>query len=347
MKTIRRILTWSLIAIALQFSVYYYIDNFYLAAATSYQEVKVDNNNEINSSLDLPIPTGAEQVSVSYDGNYAAYYADNLLKVIDTQTGRTNKVELEMGATLSYYEWLPDRNRLIIAERFLAAGQSYLEFLSYDAQRGEKASINDNHNELLRIDLADNQAKVEDIALSTLTHTMYVKLVDSQQQNSIYSINVMNQLKKLSRINGIIGSISVVPHETRLIYEDLYRGKVVADQKGDIEIAGAEKPCLLSIDNDDIIYIGSMEDNLVRKIFYGKLEDPCQQWKSVQLKDPVSKENIHITGEGKIYMDDYVHNVLINVLSNQQTPYSGKFLQIYSNGLVSLDNGKLVRTILN
>ena len=344
MKLIRTILLWSLLAIALQMIGYYYLDHFYLTAETNYQEVKVDNDErgDLNQAQ-VKIPLEAEKISLSSDGKYVAYYENRVMKVVNTENGSFNYIVLE--GELAYYKWLPDRDIMIIAEKYLGEQEISLRFLSYDAQKDRESKLLDDSGEILKITLPDAQAGIDKITLSPLTHIMYVKVISNNQRSNIYSINVMNQLKRITTASDKIGNILITPHGTRLIYEELSSEKIMVSRSDTLEIGEGVRLCLVAADDEDRVYLGQLEDNQVTQIFYGNLDTPSHLWKSLDLPRPVAKEAIQVTKDGQVYLNDSLKGLVVNALSGKETVYQGQFLQTYDDGIASLVNGKLVKTL--
>lgn len=344
MKLIRTILLWSLLAMALQVVGYYYLDHFYLTAETSYQEEKVDSEEKENyNNVQVKVPLEAEKVSLSSDGKYLAYYENSIVKVVNTENSSLNYIVLE--GELAYYKWLPDRDIMIIAEKYWGQQEACLRFLSYDAQKDRESKLLDSSGEALKITLSNAQPVVDNITLSPLTHIMYVKVTSPGQRSNIYSINVMNQLKKVTTSSDKIGNILITPHGTRLIYEELETEKIMVSRSDILEIDGGKRLCLVATDDDDRIYLGQLEDNRVTQIFYGSLDTPTHLWQNLYLPRPVAKEAIQVTKDGQVYLNDSSKGIIVNALSGKETVYQGQFLQTYDDGIASLFDGKLVKTL--
>lgn len=343
MKKIEMIVLWSLLAIALQVLGYYYLDQVYLTAETRYQEIKVSNEKkEVSNQVQVKIPGGSEKISLSSDGKYVAYSENAVIKVLDTENDSFNYLILE--GEISYYKWLPDRDIMIVAEKYSQEGNQVLRFLSYDAQRDRESKLLDGSGEILKIPLPNAEAGIADITLSPLTHIMYVKVTSDDQKSHVYSINVMNQLKRLKTASDAIGNIFIPPHGTRLIYEELETERIMVSGSDNLQIDSAEKLALLGVDSEDRIYLGKLEDNQVTQIFYGNLDTPTEFWPTIRLPQSVTKEAIQLTKDGQIYLNDFSKRVIFNVRSGKETAYQGEFIQLYDTGIAALVNGKLVKT---
>jgi len=55
-------------------------------------------------------------INVSYNASYISYFSNNELYVVNTITGKSVVVDSSNGVKISFYKWLPDRNRMLICE---------------------------------------------------------------------------------------------------------------------------------------------------------------------------------------------------------------------------------------
>lgn len=346
MRIIKTIFLWTFLALILQLAGYFYLDQFYLAGDLNYKEVKVDTSGRIVSKENIFLPYRAERISFSHDGKYVSFQEGGRLQTIDTTTGQNREVTWPQAEEIAYYKWLPDRDRMIVVAKSPDTnGSGYLlQFFSYDADRNEKIMIYGDNGEILQFPLADNEAKVDDIALSTLTHTMYCKIRDRWNNDSLYSINVMNQVSQIRTISNKIGNLFVIPHEVRTVYEVLNRGQVWVSRSGSLNIPGIDKPSLIGVDQDDNIYIGGMENERIKIILFGKYDSPLEDWQTIALPYDVPKQDIYLTNSGKVYLDR--GQQVTNLLTGKTSSYQGQLLQIGDGWLASLKDGRLVKIYL-
>lgn len=340
MKIFKRIIVWGLLSVIIQLSGLLYVNNYLLSTNTDeITSKKVDiTTKQEEKNIDVVIPATAKHVSVSYDGGYTAYYEGEILHIINNKTGQNKEVNFKDGNKISFYKWLPDRNRMLITEKSQTKITDNLKLSYYDVDKGEKVEVKD-------LATVDNKSEVEDIKLSTLTNVIYVKVAHIGNRSSIYRINIMNEMKKIETKGYLIGSIYVIPHEDKMVYEDLTYNKIYATNTTEpLNFKNVTKPVLLGIDDDDRIYVGQMEGNKVIKIYYGLVKDATSNWKTVELKEAVDKEDIYISSEGKVYINDDLKGVITDITSSNTLTYQGRFLQMYEGGVATISQGKLIRT---
>lgn len=339
MKILKRILIWVAISIALQFSILLYVNNYMLTERTNYKSKKVEKKDEAKPDANVKLPDGVDDINVSFDGKYVAYYEDEVLKVVNTKTAEVKKVQFEDGVQVSFYKWLPDRNRMLIAEKVTTNSGSGFKLSYYDIDKDIKEDIKN-------LTWADQRSEVEDIQVSTLTNVIYVKVAHSGKRSSIYWLNIMKEMRKVDTNAYLIGKIRSIPHSDNLVYEDLAYHKigVTNSTKYSLYIKGVDNPCLLGIDGEDKIYIGKVENDKVTAIYSGKLSDDTSTWNMTSLKDSMDPEDIYIGQGGNVYLNDGLKGILTEMSTGKETIYQGKLIQMYDDGIASISNGNLIKT---
>lgn len=339
MKIIKRIVIWSMLSLALQMSGFYYINKYYLSDETHITVSKLQKNTTTEKSTEVSVPNGAENISASYNGKYVAYYDSGVLKVVDMSTGNVNTVDFDSGVDVSYFKWLSDRNRMLIAEKHKTSSGTTFELSYYDVDKDAKDTITE-------LTWAGKNAEVSDIEASPLTNMIFIKIALNDTQSSIYSLNIMGNKNKVTTVVNTIGNICIVPHVDKLYYEDAQNDRVYATgTKGKMVIGSSDKLALLSIDSNDNVYIGELaDDGTIKRIYYGQAGAATSTYGYVDLTAPVMKEDICISSEGKIYITDNFKGILTEFATGKQYTFKGNFIQVYDNGIVSLSDNKVVKT---
>lgn len=76
------------------------------------------------------------------------------------------------------------------------------------------------------------------------------------------------------------------------------------------------------------------------------IENISYKWDRIALDKSVDKKDIFISREGKVYINDNLKGVVIELSSNTEIKYKGTFLQMYDGGIASISDGKLIETLL-
>lgn len=342
MKVLKKVVLWVIISLTLQLSGLFYANKYILTSDTSpIKTKKIANKTTKSPEIKVDIPDDAKNISLSYDGRFVAYYQDEDLKVIDTKNAQEKNVDFGDDVQVSFYKWLSDRNRMLIAEKSNSKFASNFKLAYYDVDKNVKEDVKD-------LDWADKKSEVADIQASPLTNVIYVKVANGGERSSIYWVNIMKELKKVETKAYVIGKIRIIPHEDKLVYEDLTYHKIYAtDQEQSIDVNGVNNPSLLGIDDNDTIYIGESDGDKVSKIFYGGIKEDTSTFNSINLNGSVDKDDIYVNSEGNVYINDNFKGIMTELKSGKQYKYPGTFVQIYENGIASVSDGKLVKTSIN
>ncbi|NMM64687.1 hypothetical protein HBE96_18940 [Clostridium sp. P21] len=341
MKIFVRILIWIMISLSVQLAGLFYVNKYLLASDTTIKAKKVVKSDNKKPDVKINIPDTAKNINISFDGKFLAYYDGDILKIVNTVTGDEKKVEFEDGVKVSFYKWLSDRNRMLIAEKESSSDESSFKLAYYDVDKDLKEDIKN-------LELDDKKSEVVDIQASPLTNVIYVKVASSGKRSKIYWINIMKEMKDVETRSYQIGNIKLLPHEDKLVYEDLTHGRIYTTDKDEpLEINGVNRPSLVGVDDNDNIYIGETNEDKVTKIFYGSIKEGRNNLQTVDLGSAVDKDNILITEQGKIYINDNLRGLVKEFSSGREYKYEGSFLQMYNGGVVSLSDGKLIKTLFN
>ncbi|KAJ51821.1 hypothetical protein BD780_000570 [Clostridium tetanomorphum] len=338
MKNFKRIFAWVVLSLIIQLIGFYYVDKYYLSTDTAVKVKKIEKKNDKKPEAEVKIPENATRVNLSFDGKYVAYYDEDKLKVVNTKDGDVKDISFEDGVKVSYYKWLSDRNRMLIGEKHNNENGHGFKLSYYDVDKDAKEEIKD-------LTWADENSEVEDIQASTLTNVIYVKVARSGGRSSLYWINIMKEMKRIYPNAYLIGETAILNHEDKLLYEDATYNKIFATNREEsIRITDVTKPRLLGVDIDDNVYIGSMENDKITKVYYGTLDKPTRDWNVIPFMEPVDKDDVYISEEGKVLVNDNLKGIVKEVATGKETSYSGKFIQVYSSGVASIKDGKLVKT---
>jgi hypothetical protein len=344
MRRFKRILKWSIVPLVIELSILFYANNFYLTGNLKLNILK-ENRQESKisfSGIKVPVPDDATMINASYDGKYVSYFTNGTLKVINTQDNSEEIIKFPNNIKANYYQWLPDRDRLLIAEKNnVGIGNYYYTISYYDMREKERVELSDDSGKVVKISIPDSKYVVDSIALSTLTNATYIKVSKDGIKNRIYRIDAMSQIESFLNNNYKIGAIATLNRNDKFIYEDLTHKRVGIIGKNTSYISDIINPYVLGIDSEDNLYIGSANGTKVTTIFYKNMDNTVRKWETLKLPESVGESNIHITKEGQIYVDDSLRGVLTEVKSGKEIKYTGKFIDIVKGGVVTLADGKI------
>lgn len=339
MRYLRRFLLFLGLAVVLQLSVLFYVDKFYLAE-------KKDSSNGANKQINkedklgkVKVPSDAKNIQMSWDGRYVSYYENEELKVVDTDTLEISKMKFEDNTEVSIYKWVNDKNRIILGGKQKNKFKSIVSFAYLDLK--EK----DNYKALGAITMPDNKSEIGEIECSSSEDEIYVKLNNVGNRNSVYKFNGKMSVEKLQLKSFSIGNIEVLKQQDKLLYEDSAMTKIyISDKAKPIDLKKIGEARLLSVDKEDNIYVAEVDNNRVKRVYWGKQIDDFEKWSSKQIEGDIDIKDLKLTPEGKIYVNSNLRGSVIEVDSGKETFYKGNFLQLYTDGVASIWGENLVKT---
>lgn len=334
MKIIKRIGIWIVISLAAQVAVLLFLDRYYLKNDSDITTKKIENKQtNVKSNFQYEIPKNVAMLNFSFDSSYVSYEENGEFKVANTKNGNINSVPLKTNEKILNYQWLNDRNRMLLAQKVEEDGKNTFELCYYDAVKDQKEKI---------IDIGEfsNKVIVEQIKSSTLTGVTYIKLNTGGSRTVVYRLDRNNELTKAKLNSYVIDNIEVIPHEDRLVYEDKIK-HVVYVTAPNKRLDFKNQVTLLGVDDNDTVYIGELNEDKITKIHFGKVEDNVQNWATKLLSEPMQKGYIHIAGSGNIFLNNNLKGVIKDLVNGKEYSYDGKFYGIYEGGFITIDNRKL------
>lgn len=342
MKIFRKITIWISISLVVQFAGLFYINNYFLSSKTDIKTKKIVKSEPKKVDVVIKVPEDANNISISFDGKYLAYYDEsNGLNIMDTNTGNKKNIQFGDDSKLSFYKWQKDRDRMLIGEKESSDDDSKFKLSYYEAGKDIKEKIKE-------LDLTDEKAKIADIEESPYTNVIYVKVQNSGGRTNIYRIDIMNRMKEVAIMSYMVGNMGILSLDDKLIYEDKVYNKiyVTGDDKS-LTINGVENPVWVGVDGNDKIYIANENDNKISNVYCGAINDSESNYQDINLGQPVNRNDVFVMPSGKIYINDNLKGLVTEVASRKQYAYKGKFIQIFEDGIASISNGKLQKIKLN
>lgn len=343
MKNLIRILVWTLVALVIQQSIFLYVENIYLASdvkieAKKVEEKEIPQEKKLN---EIEIKDGVEQVSLSSDGRFVAYFEGDKLKVLDSNDNSEKEFQSEKDGEIVFYKWLINENSMIVIQKIRENGELYFEPVSFNAKKGETRQLTDIHLNEVKINIKNKNDKIDNVVFSNATHSLYIKVQKQNGKSDLYYANVMNQLAEV-RSNKEIGNI-VVPTTNANAVMEMGDSSTILNSPGNIEIPNVQITKILGTDINDNVYFGEQVNDKITKIYYTILNDEKLQWYTLTLQKPVDKEDIIVDYSGKVYINDKATNSVLELTTKKIIKYEGQLLQSYAKGFISRENNKLIK----
>jgi len=337
-KASKRVMTWIVISLVLQCSVYLFLDKYYYGSAGNIKITDMTSEEQVKKIVpSVQLSSTAKNVTLSDDLAYTASTENGLVKVVDTSTGKekTNLI-YSSGVKCLAYMWVPDSDIMDIVEK---VNGNTIKFYTYDADKDVKTEITDSATHKA---LSVSAGQSAEMKMSVLTGVLYIKVGYYNNSSRIYRIDRNESLIRASTSTSNVGNFAVASADDQLIYEDLNNETVRTynyPAKRSISIAGVKRVSIIGTDDNDNFYIGNGKQS--NKIYYGKLSDNSGSWKNIQLDSMIDNKNIIVTSSGSIYILDRTKSVVTDVKNNKKYTYQGIFLQINNGNIIYNNGGKL------
>ncbi|MDP4180341.1 MAG: hypothetical protein Q8942_04520 [Bacillota bacterium] len=342
-KIIKRIYKWIILSILIQVLVLAYLNFNYLLKehdikATSYD---IKENAPIKEDSSMKIPSEASSLSVSFDGNYAAYLLEGKVCLYDLKNKEEKTSVTDSNGDINYFKWLPDRNIIIYSVNSFGKNSETEKILI-----STKDIETDNNHSYPVISGLSKSSEVTDIELSPLTNMVYVKIKTSSSKSRIYKFDIMYQSNFVINV-GNSATIKEANLSDKLFYEDSENRIQIWDGKRSsrTRLSYKNKVALIGLDSEDTVYFGETNsDGKLTKILYGKYDNTDHsenKWEEIQLKSSYDKKDIVITENGNIYSIDTEKNVATNLKNNSEVKYEGEFIGISDNYIAYSKDNKL------
>ena len=310
MKNFKRVIIWALLSLSLQAGGLYFLERMYFKHSSDFKVEKVEAKPV---EANVTIPNNIEDVKVSYSGRYISYFNNDKLYAINTKNGEENEITIEDSNEILYADWIENVNRIILVIRDI---NDRVQLYTYDISSRTEHKIKELGNYY-------NSMKINGLEVSSKTGVKYIAITMGSSRPTIYRIDINETLTKVSHNIKKLGEIAAFQNKDILICEDESRNSFYSYTNGKSK--------------GDKIY----------RIVYGSLDTKEGEWQSLALDESKNKEDIHVTGNGEILINDNLKGMVLNKTTGETISYKGKFVSmndkiIYSNkeGYIYIKNIK-------
>ena len=341
MKKLKMVYGWILFSVLVQALVLSYINFIYLPGRGAVKATVYEDKAAALKNRSFKLPDGAKNVTVSFDGLYAAYNNSNKLYIVDLDRKKTIKELNPSKETFTYFRWLPDRDMLIYSVKEPDGKNGQVRISTYDIGPELDRSYPD-------IKGLPEGSGIIDIELSPLTNIVYPMIKTSDTRARIYKFDIMDNLKLIMKTD-MDTVIKETMYADRLIYQ-------TSDGKISIRNGKTGKTVLLpvkaakrliAVDDNDFIYAAASDENGMYKVIYSGREGQKEsEWETIKPERPLAPENVFVTAEGSLYEANRQEREIRNIEGTAVTGYKGELLTVLDSYVVSLDGNKLVLKLL-
>lgn len=336
MKMFKKFIAWAILSVMLQFAGFYILENTVFKNTSEFSSQDLDLNKDKTENINGTVPSGAEQIVISYSGKYLTYVQNGKLFVEEAESGTTQEVVTQDNGEIIYHKWLSDRNRLIIAEKVVKDGTEVIQLITYDPK---------DNSEIVVRTICNYQENMEinKISASVLTGVYYIDVYKGNMKSILYRIDRNDNLTRVDVRADVLGNMEVIPREDRLIYEDKINNKFYITNPNNKLIFNSNKNLgLLGIDKEGVIYVGELDGEKVTSIIYGRADEDTSTWNKIDLQDVINKNDVYFSEKSEILVNHNLEGKVKNLMTGMELAYEGKLIEIKEDFIATVDNeGKL------
>jgi hypothetical protein len=262
MKLGKVLLTFA-VGIAIQLGVYLYLDRVLFAPTSDYQ---IGSSNQQDPDFGVE-PTGKS--FYSFDKRFMATIMEDQVSIYEAgKKGEPQRISLH-GRKVSFFEWLPDRDLAIFAT--YGRDSKTGKFGVYIAQYNP---IYPDRELDTPIEDAPRDSKIVDVAYSTATNVVYMKLEVGTDKYRIYRTDANYDTRRIHVQAENIGRLAVFYDQDIFFYDNLRTGVVYMFKGSDSSwrsISPNGRFRLIGIDGQEIFIAEMNKDDAVIAAYRGRL----------------------------------------------------------------------------
>lgn len=332
----KKLIVWVALTLLLEISGLYILNNFVFIDSLKFNSKKIELKKDISKDINASISSDAENIDLSYEGKYLIYSKEKTLYIEQAQTGQINEIKTEDSEEIMCYKWLDNRDLIAMVEKVKKDGVEKVQLITYNPANSTKTLVKE-------ICKYEKNMVVNNMTTSVLTNVYYIHINKGGSRNVVYRVDRNEDITKVDIKTNILANMQVIPHEDRLVYEDKINSRFFATSPNkQLTFNTNKKLTLLSIDRNDVIYMGEIDGDKIGSIVYGKVSENTADWKRITLDSAISRNSLYFTSKSKILINKSIEGIVKNLTDDNEIKYDGKLIQIKDGFIVTVnENGKL------
>lgn len=300
-KEIRKVCGYFVLGIAIQAGIYLYLDRVLFAPTASYNVSSVsdsspkgENKDGKSAFKDIEIKGKAHY---SHDYMYMADVTQDSITIYNAKDLKNpQQVDLK-GRNVSYFEWLPDRDLGLIAmyPKDWKGGTWDITLARYNPQGSTESDA--------PIKNLPKNSKIVDVAFSTATNAVYLKVEVDTGLYRIYRTDANYDTRRIYAQSSSIGKIAVFYDEDKFFYDDTDRGIIYlfnGDDSGWRIISPPGMFRLVGLGDDKTIYAAKVNEKGEATAYYvGHLGVGFEEVKKLESPVDFNTVTVHLIREAQ------------------------------------------------
>lgn len=349
MKKFKIIIILIVISVILQNCILYYFNNYYFATVSTikYKKVSINTASIADNTKEYSIPREANDVKSSFSGDYLLYNINQQYYVLNLNTKETSKINFEASTKNSYVSWNYYNDKVMVIEN----DGNYFKVYNYYPDKKTKEIVLDINAKSEVYKLPQNDDKITDLKINNLNTNIYIT---STKGNSSFRhlsrLDITGGVVKINALTNNIRNYYLYKQDDNILLQDSMNNKINlinGNKTSIIDTKTILNPILLSIDKNGILYIGEKNNDKIQNIYVTDLTKKDEKsgllYTKKILKEPVEEDDIHITDDGKMIINNKLKGVLTNLSNGMTYKYKGILICFYKEGIFSSINNKLIK----
>jgi hypothetical protein len=387
MKTYKKLLINIVISLILQAGILYYINTYFLTPTVPFTstEVNIEDQSGIKRTrFKLPSSVNSSSIKISDDAMYMAYIQNDSLKVMNVSTGKVRDIS-DDGMIISdsidingkkqtqpCFEWVPNRDRLIVGYISKELTGRSLKLISYDPVYNQKQ---ENEN----LPNVTSGRYITQIQASPITGAFYIKTDGNNNSTSIFRIDRDGKENKLITGVNYIEKMTELQNEDTIYYENskgssngettqtvvtstyghkryVYRKNSTFDLNGiytskfgdgyDKVSDSSSKLKIIGVNEKDQAYFAKFDENdKLVGIYHTSVDEKGLYPYSLPMEFFTSSLGVDdifiVPNKGLCINDRYLHK-FTELNTKKVVTYSGHLLKVTSDYIISIYNDNIV-----
>lgn len=335
MKHIKRLVGWAILSLIIQVGTLFILDRFIFKQSSAFESKKIELDKPYEDKINIKIPKDSSDIKISYNGKYMSYFKREGLNIIETKSGHNRGIETENKGEVMYYEWLYDRDMIVILEKVNKKGKDIIQLVTYNPK---------NSATTLVTEICDFKSgmKIKNITESVFTSVYYVYVSNNEGYDRCYRIDINNDKSDIQLKGAGIENMRVIPHKDRLIYDDVVNNNIYATSPNTkLKFNTNNKLRLIGIDRNDTIYVGEVIGDKISTIIYGNIDEDTSLWNIIKLDSPANSSDLFFNSKSEILVNDVLEGKVKNITTGKGYTYTGKCIDVKDDFIVVDNAGRL------
>lgn len=332
MKNLKRVLVWALLSLSLQALGLFTLEKLLFAHSSDFKIEKVESK-PIQSNAS--ISSDSENVRVSFSGKYLTLEKNNSIYILSSKDGVETQLNIEDSEEVLYYNWIEGNNRLFVIYK---NKDNMVALSTYDA-------VSNTEHKIKNICDYSKNMRIDDVTISQKPGVKYISISTTNSKvPTIYRIDINETITRVNHNIRSLGQMQALQNKDVLICYDDVRAAYYCITNGKstkIDVGFEGKSTILGVDNQENVYFGVYEGEKISKIMYGTVSTKKGAWKEIVLESPKFKEDINITYDGGILVNDKLKGWVNNIINNDKISYDGRYVTSNNKIIYSQEGNKV------